>query len=169
MTALDCEHALTIIDNMKTLDSLKPFGRIDLEIKRLDGSIERSSVNNLIVNAGKAQLALLAGDASAVPFTYLELGTSTTAVAASQTALQAAITDSGLARAAATVSRTTTNVTNDTLTLTYMWTASGTKTIEEIGIFNAASTGTMLGRALTTSKPLVSGETITATYNVIFA
>ena len=151
------------------MDTLKLKGQIDFKVTRLDGSIEEWSVNNLIVSAGRAQLALLAGDASATPFSYLELGTSNTATAVAQTALQAAISDSGLARASATVSRVTTTVANDTLQLVYVWTASGTKAVEEIGIFNAASTGTMLGRALTGTKNLISGEMFSATYKVIFA
>lgn len=124
---------------------------------------------NLITSAGKAQLALLAGDASATPFTYLAVGTSSTAVAVGQTALQAEVVDSGFERAAATVSRVTTTVTNDTMQLVKTWTASGSKTIEEIGIFNASSAGTMLGRSLTTSRAFTSGETYLATYKVIFA
>lgn len=150
--------------------SIEVTGKYDIKIFRKDGSLKDFfTVKNLIVNAGKAQLALLAGDATATPFTYLELGTSSTAVGASQTALQAAITDSGLARAAATVSRTTTSVTNDTLSLVYTWTASGTKAIEEIGVFNASSAGTMLSRALTSTKTILSGETIQATYTVQFS
>jgi hypothetical protein len=153
---------------MKNKITLKGFG--NLKCFRKDGSLKWSlDFGNLIVNAGKAQLALLAGDASATPFTYLAIGTSSTAVAAAQTALAAEIVDSGLERAAATVSRTTTTVANDTLTLVKTWTATGSKSIEEIGVFNAASAGTMLGRALTTTKSVVSGETITGTYNVQFA
>lgn len=125
--------------------------------------------NNIITNAGKAQLALLAGDASATPFTYIAVGTSATAVAATDTTLTAEIVDSGLARAAATVSRVTTTVTNDTLQLTYTWTASGSKTIEEIGIFTASSGGTMLGHALTTSKAVVSSDVLIGTYQIKFA
>lgn len=150
-------------------EDIKLKGQIDIVIKRVSGEIEKFTVYNSIMNVGFAQLALLAGDASATPFTYLELGTSSTAVAASQTALQGAIVDSGLARASATVSRVTTTQTNDTLQLVYTWTASGTKTIEEIGIFNASSAGVMLARALTTSKSVVSGDTYTATYKVKFS
>ena len=123
-------------------------------------------IKNGICNAGKAQMALLAGDASATPFTYLEVGTSVTAFGASQTALQAAITDSGLARAAATVSRVTTTVTNDTLNLTTTWNVTGSKTIEEIGIFNASSSGTMLGRALTGTKTVANLDVFVAIYQV---
>lgn len=155
----------TIQDKLKGIQ-----GTVEFVIRDKYGvEKDRWSVTNAIVNAGFAQLALLAGDASATPFTYLEVGTSSTAVAVSQTALQAAITDTGLARAAATVSRVTTTVTNDTLQLTYTWTATGTKVIEEVGIFNANSAGTMLARALTTTKTVLNTETLTVTYKVKFA
>jgi len=131
--------------------------------------LDEWDVNNLVVSAGKALLASLAGDASAVPFTYLALGTSSTAASVGQTTLVAEIADTGLARAAATVSRVTTTVTNDTLQLVYTWTASGSKTVEEVGVFNAASGGTMLSRALTTSKILVNNDTFIVTYKVTFA
>lgn len=155
---------------MELINDMSVKGRVDFEIRDAQGNLKDAwSVTNTVVSAGKAQIALLAGDASATPFTYLELGTSNTAPAVGQTALVAAITDSGLARAAATVSRVTTTVTNDTLQLVYTWTASGTKTLEEIGIFNASSAGTMLARALTTSRQVVSGDTFQATYKVAFA
>lgn len=156
--------------NKKIEENLKGIkGQIDFKITRVDGSVEEFTVYNAIMNVGFAQLALLAGDASAVPFTYLEVGTSSTAVAASQTALQAAITDTGLARASATVSRVTTTQTNDTLQLVYTWTATGTKAIEEIGVFNASSAGTMLARALTSTTTVNNGDEFQATYKVKFS
>lgn len=145
-------------------------GKYKCEIIGVDGKVRDSFfVNNLITSAGKALLASLAGDASANPFTYLAVGTSSTAVAIGNTALGAEIIDTGLARAAGTVSRTTTTVTNDTLSVVYEWTASGTKIIEEIGVFNASSSGTMLSRALTTTKTINNGEKFNATYTCAFA
>lgn len=126
-------------------------------------------VRNLITSAGKAQLALLAGDASAVPFTYIALGTSATAVNIADTTLGAEITDTGLGRAVGTVSRTTTTVTNDTLSVTKTFTATGSKTIQEIGLFNASSSGTMLGHALTGSLAAVNLNLVVATYTVKFS
>lgn len=151
-------------------DTLKGIkGRIDFKITRANGDVEEWSVNNLITSAGKAQLALLAGDATAIPFTYLATGTSNTAPAIGQTALAAEITTLGLQRASATVSRVTTTVTNDTLQLVKAFTATGSVTVEEVGIFNASSSGTMLGRALTGTRTLATNDMLTATYQVIFA
>ncbi len=153
-----------------TSDTLKGKGSYRFEIVGADGKVRDSwKVDNLITSAGKAQIALLIGDAAAVPFTYMAVGTSSTATNVSQTALGAEITDTGLSRAAGTVSRVTTSVTNDTYQITHTWTASGSKTLEEVGLFNANSSGTMLGRALTTTKTIVNGETFTATYSVQFS
>lgn len=130
---------------------------------------DTGEIHNIITKAGMAQIALLAGDANAVPFTYLAVGTSATAVTADDTTLTAEITDTGLARAAGTVSRITTTNTNDTLNVTYTWTASGSKTIEEVGLFNASNAGTMLGHALTTSKAVVNTDVLIGTYKVKFS
>jgi hypothetical protein len=152
------------------MDTLKLKGTYNFEIKDKDGKVRDSwKVDNAVMTVGFAQLALLCGDASAVPFTYLAVGTSSTAVAINQTALVAEIVDSGLERAAGTVSRITTTGANDTYRITYTWTASGSKTIEEVGVFNDATTGTMLSRALTTSKAVTSGETLTGVYTLKFA
>jgi hypothetical protein len=149
------------------MEALKLKGTYKFEIRGVDGKVRDTfQVDNAVMTVGFAQIALLIGDATAIPFTYLAVGTSTTAVAISQTTLVAEIVDSGLARVAGTVSRITTTGTNDTYKITTTWIASGSKTIEEVGVFNASSAGTMLSRALTTSKAVVSGETITGTYTL---
>lgn len=151
-------------------NKLKLIGTYEFEIRDINGKVRDSwSVKNLVTNAGFAQLALLCGDASAVPFTYLAVGTSSTAVAATDTTLTAEITDSGLERATGTVSRVTTTVTNDTYQITKTWTASGNKTVEEVGVLTASSGGVLLSHALTTSKAVTSGETLTGTYKLKFA
>lgn len=168
MRNVDYQLSKDQTNNMK--EEIKLKGWYEFNIIDVNGNVRDSfTVDNSIMNAGLAQLASLAGDASATPFTYLALGTSSTAVAASQTALQAEITDTGLARASATVSRVTTTQTNDTLQEYYEWTASGSKTIEEVGIFNASSAGVMLSRALTSTKTVTNGEKINVTYKVKFA
>jgi len=123
-----------------------------------------------ITTTGAAELANLCGGVSSpTAFTYVACGTESTAFAIAQTALIAEISDSGLARAAATVTRTTTTTTNDTTQWAKTWTASGTKTVAEVGVFNDASAGTMLGRTvLGSARALTSGDTYTLTYKVKF-
>lgn len=147
-------------------------GRVRLECKGADGELKWDTgwIKNTITNGGKAEVAGLTGNTgSPTAFTYLAVGTSSTAPAAAQTALQAELSSDGLSRAAATVSRTTTTVTNDTLRLVKAFSVTGTQTVEEAGIFNDPTAGTMLGRALTGSKAVVNGDTLTVTYDVAFA
>lgn len=152
------------------MDTIKLKGTYHFKIFREDGTLrDEFSVENLVTSAGKAQLALLCGDATATPFTYIAVGTSSTSPSVGQTTLGAEITDTGLARSSGTVSRTTTTVTNDTFSITKTWTASGVKAIEEVGIFNASSNGEMLSRALTGTKTTANGETVQATYTLAFS
>jgi hypothetical protein len=152
------------------MNTIKLKGTYDFVIKRADGSIKESwSVDNLLMNAGFAQLALLAGDAAAVPFTYIAIGSGDTAPGATQTTLVTEITDSGLARHAGTVSRVQTTVASDTFQVLYEFTATATITLKEVGIFNDATVGTMLSRALTGTKTLLDTEKYQVTYKLKFS
>lgn len=108
-------------------------------------------------NAGFALVADRVGAVAAgAAVTYLALGTDATAADPTDTALKAEITDTGLERAAATVTRVQTTVANDTLQLLHEWTATGIKILREIGALNAAGNGTLLARkvfdAITTDE-----------------
>jgi hypothetical protein len=121
--------------------------------------------NNLVVNAGLAGMASRCnGSGGEAAFTYLAVGTGTTAPAAGNTALETEITDSGLARASATVSRVTTTVTNDTAQLDKTWNVTGTKAVTEAGAFNAASSGTLLGRQTFSAVNVANGDTLQVIY-----
>jgi hypothetical protein len=124
-----------------------------------------------ITAAGKAEVAGLMGNTgSPSAFTYLANGSGTTAFAKAQTALVTENTANGSARASATVSRTTTTDTNDTLSLVKQWTASGAITINEVGVFNAASAGDMLARkVLDSTVTLASTDTWTWTHLIVVA
>ena len=122
---------------------------------------------NLIVNAGKAEVAaLLGGITGGVAFGYLAVGTGTVAPAATDTALGAEITTGGLARAASANTQVTTTVTNDTLQMVKEWTASASHAVTEAGAFNDASAGDMLCRQTFAAINLVSADKLETTYKV---
>lgn len=151
---------------------LKIKGIVHLSCIGPDGKLKwTDGGHNIITNTGKAAAAARVGGIAFSGFNYLEVGTSSVAAAATQTRLCARITDSGLARVTATVSRVTSAQTNDTLRLAHTWSVSGTKTIEEIGVFNNASsaTATMLARKVTGSKAVSIGDSLVATYDIIFS
>ena len=104
------------------------------------------------------------GSGGEAAFTYLAVGIGTTAPAAGNTALETEITDSGLARASATVSRVTTTVSNDTAQLDKTWNVTGTKAVTEAGAFNAASSGTLLGRQTFSAVNVANGDTLQVIY-----
>jgi len=152
------------------MDSTKTKGQINIKLVRNGKVILDKLVNNSIMNVGFAAMAGLVGNTGAIAaFTYLALGTSNTAVSAGQTALGAEISTNGLQRVSATVSRVTTTQTNDTLQLTNTYTVTGTSAIEEIGAFNASSSGIMLGRALTGTVNVINGDSLTMTYKFKFS
>lgn len=145
---------------------IKSLFNLDLQIPFLTGSFGFSKTcANLITSAGKAGVASrINGDGALAAFTYLAVGIGTTAADAADTALESEIVDSGLERAAATCSRVTTDVTNDTAQLLKAWTVSGTKAVTEAGALSAASTGTLLGRQVFSAINVVSGDTFQVTY-----
>lgn len=150
-------------------EDIKLKGTYYFKIISADGMVKREfSIDNIVVSTGKAQLAALAGSV-VTPFTYIAVGTSNTAVSAGQTALIAEISTNGLSRTTGTFSQVTTTTTNDTMQLTKTYSVSGTSTIEEIGIFNAASVGVMLSRALTGSTSVVNGDQLILIYRLVIS
>jgi len=157
---------------MNTIKECGGFkGYVSLICYKKDGSVKWEFKGyNKMTNASLAVISgLLGNTGTQVAFTYLAVGSGTTAEGNALTALTTEIVNHGLGRAAATVARATTTQTNDTLRLTKTWTASGgsTDTVQEIGIFNDATTGVMLARKLTGAKAVASGETLAATYDFI--
>ncbi|MCK9597901.1 MAG: hypothetical protein M0R06_02600 [Sphaerochaeta sp.] len=125
-----------------------------------------------ITNAALAVISGLVGNVDTqTAFTYVANGSGSTAAAASQTALVSENANTyGFGRAAATVTRQTTTQTNDTVQFYKLWTATGSVTVREVGVFNASSSGTMLARTvLAADKSISSGETFALTYKVAFA
>lgn len=152
-------------------ENLKIKGLVELILKDKQGNVvDQRLVKNTITNAALAVVSGLIGNVDAqTAFTYLAVGVGTTSETAGDTALESEITDTGLARAAATVSRVTTNQTNDTLQLQYTWTATDAKAVTEVGTFNNASAGTMFGRTTFGEINTSADFELTIKYQFIFS
>ena len=125
---------------------------------------------NLVVNTGRAGVASRINGAGAeAVFTYIAIGTGTTAAAAAQTTLVTEITTGGGARVSGSVSRTTTTVTNDTARTQATFTFSASFAVTEVALLNAASAGTMLNRSVFTAVNVASGDTLQVTVDISVA
>ena len=130
---------------------------------------------SIVPNEGLAELAGLAVDSgSPSAFQVLAVGSGDTTPAVGDSALATEITDSGLARSAATVTLATTSTSNDTGQLYKQWTVSATKTIKEIGATNkttkdAAGEEWLYREVISTERDVSTGDTFTTTFKVVMA
>lgn len=112
------------------------------------------------------------GTSASASAKYIALTENSSAASASDTTLsgELAAASGGLVRVAATYAHTTA-ATSYTLTNTFTANTNDSppKTPAKIGVFNAASTGTMVFETLITSPPVMqSGDTLTITETVSF-
>ncbi|HCE10670.1 MAG TPA: hypothetical protein DEQ40_19080 [Oxalobacteraceae bacterium] len=125
------------------------------------------TIHNTITNVGHAAAnARISGQGAYNPFVNIALGTGTQATPATSTALAAEITTLGGGRAAATASQVTTTVTNDTTSLSKVFTFTGALAITEEGIFDSASasSGNMFAYQSFAVINVVNADTLTVTH-----
>lgn len=155
---------------MQTQEHVGLRGWFEIIVLDANGKLkDMRKVNNLVVSAGKAQVAGLINSATTAYFKYLAIGSATSASGAGDTTLGSeATTTGGAGRAlATTISRVTTSVTNDTarLAVTYSITATSV-TVGEAGIFDSTSGGNMLARQPFATIALSSGDSLSTTWSV---
>lgn len=117
---------------------------------------------DVVTTVGKNKVAEKLGGLGTVgDWSYLAIGSSGTAATAADTALKAELTGSA-ARASSTVTTATANI----LQLVHTWSATGSKTVKECGVFNDAATGTVLARSNFATISLSDGDSLQITYKV---
>jgi hypothetical protein len=146
---------------MNITENIKPTGLVKIVQTNAAGELVREfEVPNLVVTAGKSHIAakLAATTNSPVAMTHMAIGTGTVSAAASDTTLG---TQGGI------VSLSNTVVSTNTVTYTATFPAgTGTGAVTEAGIFNAASSGTMLCRTTFPAVNKASGDSIAITWVV---
>ncbi len=140
------------------MNELNLKGRAIFDLCKADGTIEHTEQDNLIVNGGFDFICDVIGkDTQPGDMTHIAVGTGTTAVAATQTAL---VTE--ISRQAATYAHT---AGTKVFTMTATFAAGvGTGAITEAGVFNAASAGTMLDRVVFAVINKGADDTLTCTF-----
>lgn len=143
---------------MDTKDTVKLKGAIILTVKHKNGSVETRRKDNLILSSGFDFVCdAIANPTRPAAMGFTAVGTGTTAVGASQTAL---VTE--LARKAATYSH---SANSKVFTLTTTFNAGeATGAITEAGICNASSAGKFLDRVTFDVINKAADDTMTTTF-----
>lgn len=142
---------------MNLQEGLKMTGELSIVVRDADGNIkEERHVPNLVVTSGKVYIASrMAGTASTV-MSHMAIGTSNTTAVVGNTTL-------GVETGRVTL--TTFSPSSNTVTATATFPAgTGTGGIQEAGIFNAASAGTMLCRTVFPIVNKQAGDSIAITW-----
>lgn len=160
------QHAASLLEDAgPTAGVLEPFtirGHVRVELRGPDGELkETRDVDNLVVDAGKAQIAQRMIDTSKAAPSHMAVGTGSTAPAAGNTALGTEID-----RNALTTNTRSTNV--ETLVGTWAAGDATNSAIAEAGIFNAASAGDMTARATFTAINKGALDTLTITWTITY-
>jgi len=112
----------------------------------------------MIVTAGQAACGeIISAYADTAPFTYMGIGTGTTAAALGQTAL---VTPAGSRVACTDISEQSTTVPGDTVRFLGLFTIATQTVVTEIGIFNDDTAGTMLSRIVLSPSVTVPANSI---------
>ena len=139
--------------------TLELFGELQVTVTDQTGAVTfEQHVKNLVVTAGKELVANRLKNNTEAAIGYVAVGTDGTAASVGQTALVAEV-----ARAAVTSATVTTN------SIAYVATfpaGTGTGTLLEAGLFNAASTGTMFSRTASINVVKGATDTLTITWTV---
>jgi len=140
-------------------DSMGLKGHVTLELVDENGMVKQLiEQDNLIVQVGKNYLAGAILASATSPWTHMAVGTNGTAATTSDTTLGTEV-----ARVAFNSASTTTNVS----TVTAIFGAGvGTGSLQEAGLFTAASVGTMLSHVIYTTIAKAAGDTLTITWAI---
>lgn len=142
---------------MNANEGIKITGHLKWELIRDGQVVEIGERENIITTVGKNALASLLNSANAGNslVSHMGFGTLATAVAAGDTALGTELVGNGYARVPVTRSNPSANVIQYQATLTGLVAAA---TIQEAGLFNAATTGTLFAHQLTGAVTLSSAS-----------
>lgn len=134
-------------------------GSVDLQVFDPAGHLlHRERGSNLVVLNGKILAAQLINDEVASKPSHFGFGSSVLAVDEAQTALGTEFAFGGYARHAFSISRSSNIITCVTTGSGWQNNSGGNLSMREVGLFNAATSGTLFARFLTTAYTLAASN-----------
>ena len=141
-------------------ENLKLSGQLNIVLRDKDGNIkEERTENNLVVATGLTFIASRMKNATATAMTHMGLGSGTTNVAAGQTDLVTLL-------GSREVLDSTTASSNTIAYVASFEAGDATGAVTEAGIFNAASSGTMLCRVKFNVVNKAADDTMAVTWTI---
>ena len=141
-------------------DDLKLRGDVAIVLKDKDGKVKESrEINNLVVSAGLTYICSRMADASAGVMSHMALGSGTTAAAAGDGDLESIL--------GSREALDSTTASSNTITYVSSFEAGeGTGAVTEAGIFNAATSGTMLCHVIFPVVNKQADDTMSVTWTI---
>jgi len=141
-------------------DTLKLRGDVSIKLYDKNGKIkDQREITNLVVNSGLAFICSRMAGTSPAVMTHMGVGSGTTSAAAGQTAL--------VSQLGSREALDSTNASANTIVFVCSLEAGdGTGAVSESGIFNAASSGTMLARVTFPVVNKQADDTMSSTHTI---
>ena len=141
-------------------DTLKLRGDVSIKLYDKNGKIkDQREITNLVVNSGLAFICSRMAGTSPAVMTHMGVGSGTTSAAAGQTAL--------VSQLGSREALDSTNASANTIVFVCSLEAGdGTGAVTESGIFNAASSGTMLARVVFPVVNKQADDTMSITHTI---
>jgi len=141
-------------------ENLKLSGQLNIVLRDKDGNIKEERIEkNLVVATGLTFIASRMKDATATAMTHMGLGSGTTTAAAGQTDLVTLL-------GSREVLDSTTASSNTIAYVASFEAGDATGAVTEAGIFNAASSGTMLCRVKFNVVNKAADDTMAVTWTI---
>ena len=141
-------------------DTLKLRGDVSIKLYDKNGKIkDQREITNLVVNSGLAFICSRMAGTSPAVMTHMGVGSGTTSAAAGQTAL--------VSQLGSREALDSTNASANTIVFVCSLEAGdGTGAVSESGIFNSASSGTMLARVTFPVVNKQADDTMSITHTI---
>jgi hypothetical protein len=141
-------------------EELKLRGDVAIVLKDKDGNVKDSrEINNLVVSSGLEFICSRMAGTSAGVMSHMALGSGTTAAAAGQTDLVSILGSREALDSTSAASNTITYVSS-------FEAGEATGAVTEAGVFNAASSGTMLCRTVFAVVNKAADDTMSVTWTI---